>query len=119
MRARFEALWKKCPAVGNVRGAGAMRALEFVTDRTSKEPAKDLVQTIARLSYERGLRVIPAGTYGNGIRKLMPLVITDEQLEEGLDVLEGAVLEASRHLRTATYLPSGSHSGGRGEGISR
>ncbi len=119
VRARFEALWKKCPAVGNVRGAGAMRALEFVNDRTSREPARDLVQTIARLCYERGLLIIPAGTYGNVIRTLMPLVITDEQLEEGLDVLEGAILEASRHLRTATYLPPGSHSGGRGEGISK
>ena len=73
-----------------------MRALEFVRDRTSKEPAGDLVQAIARLCYERGLLVIPAGTYGNVIRTLMPLVITDDQLEEGLDVLEGAILEAAR-----------------------
>ena len=96
VRARFEALWKKCPTVGNVRGLGAMMALEFVRDRTTKEPAKDLVQTIVRLCYERGLIVIPAGTYGNVLRTLMPLVITDEQLDEGLDVLEGAIVEVSQ-----------------------
>jgi 4-aminobutyrate aminotransferase/(S)-3-amino-2-methylpropionate transaminase len=101
VRPRFEALWKKCPAIGNVRGAGAMQALEFVKDRTSKEPAKDLVQTIVRLCYEKGLIAISAGTYGNVIRTLMPLVITEEQLEEGLDILEGAVLEAAQAMQPA------------------
>jgi 4-aminobutyrate aminotransferase/(S)-3-amino-2-methylpropionate transaminase len=98
VRARFEELWKKCPTVGNVRGLGAMMALEFVRDRATKEPAKDLVQAIVRLCYERGLIVIPAGTYGNVIRTLMPLVITDDQLDEGLDVLEAAIVEASQAL---------------------
>jgi len=98
VRASFEGLWKKCPLVGNVRGAGAMQAMEFVKDRTTKEPAKDLVQSIVRLCYERGLLVIGAGTYGNVLRTLMPLVITEEQLEEGLDILSGAVLEASQGL---------------------
>jgi 4-aminobutyrate aminotransferase/(S)-3-amino-2-methylpropionate transaminase len=98
VRARFEALWKKCPTVGNVRGLGAMMALEFVRDRATKEPAKELVQEIVRLSYERGLIVIPAGTYGNVIRTLMPLVITDEQLDEGIEVLEAAILEASQAI---------------------
>lgn len=78
-----------------------MRALEFVRDRASKEPAGDLVRTIVRLCYEKGLLVISAGTYGNVIRTLMPLVITDDQLEEGLAVLEGAILEAAQDLRPA------------------
>jgi 4-aminobutyrate aminotransferase/(S)-3-amino-2-methylpropionate transaminase len=99
--ASFEGLWKKCPYVGNVRGAGAMRAIEFVKDRATKEPAKDLVKSIVRLAYERGLIVLSAGTYGNVIRTLMPLVITDEQLEEGLDVLEGAILDAAQVLQPA------------------
>jgi 4-aminobutyrate aminotransferase/(S)-3-amino-2-methylpropionate transaminase len=98
VRASFEGLWKKCPLVGNVRGAGAMQAMEFVKDRTTKEPAKELVQAIVRLCYERGVLVIGAGTYGNVLRTLMPLVITEEQLEEGLDILAGAVLEASQGL---------------------
>jgi 4-aminobutyrate aminotransferase/(S)-3-amino-2-methylpropionate transaminase len=101
VRDRFEGLWKKCPSVGNVRGVGAMRAIEFVKDRATKEPAKDLVTTIVRLCYERGLIVLGAGTYGNVIRTLMPLVITDDQLEEGLEVLEGAIMEAAQALLPA------------------
>ena len=98
VRAAFEGLWKKCPSVGNVRGVGAMQALEFVRDRNTKEPAKELVQRIVQLCYERGLLVLGAGTYGNVLRTLMPLVITEEQLEEGLDVLEGAILEAAQAM---------------------
>ena len=99
IRDRFEAMRKECPQIGSVRGVGAMRAIEFVRDRTTKEPAGELASTIMRMCYERGLIVLSAGTYGNVIRTLMPLVITDEQLKEGLDVLEGAVLEASRALQ--------------------
>ena len=101
VRERFEGLWKKCSSIGIVRGAGAMRAIEFVKDRATKEPARELVNRIVRLCYERGLIVIAAGTYGNVIRTLMPLVITDDQLEEGLDVLEGAILEAAQALQPA------------------
>src|SRR5258706_14212804 len=68
VRDRFEGLWKKCPFVGNVRGMGAMRALELVKDRATKEPAKDLANRVVRLCYERGLIVISAGTYGNVLR---------------------------------------------------
>ncbi|MBI4169604.1 MAG: hypothetical protein HY510_06675, partial [Acidobacteria bacterium] len=53
------------------------------------------------LCYERGLIVLSAGTYGNVVRTLMPLVITDDQLEEGLEVFEGAVLDASQALQPA------------------
>jgi 4-aminobutyrate aminotransferase/(S)-3-amino-2-methylpropionate transaminase len=84
-----------------------MRAIEFVKDRTTKEPARELVSTIVRMCYERGLIVLSAGTYGNVVRTLMPLVITDEQLKEGLDVLEGAVLEASRALQPPAPEPTG------------
>ncbi len=101
VRERFEGLWKKCSCIGIVRGAGAMRAIEFVKDRATKEPAKELVNRIVRLCYERGLIVIGAGTYGNVIRTLMPLVITEDQLEEGLDVLEGAIVEATQALQPA------------------
>ena len=101
VRDRFEALWKRCPSVGNVRGVGAMRAIEFVKDRATKEPARELVNRVVRLCYERGLIVLGAGTYGNVIRTLMPLVITEDQLEEGLEVLEGAIVEAAQALQPA------------------
>ncbi len=119
VRDRFEGLWKKCPSVGNVRGVGAMRAIEFVKDRATKEPARDLVNTIVRLCYERGLIVLGAGTYGNVIRTLMPLVITDDQLEEGLEVLEGAIMEAAQAMQPApvesrTPAPIAPRPGGEG-----
>ncbi|HUD70533.1 MAG TPA: 4-aminobutyrate--2-oxoglutarate transaminase [Dongiaceae bacterium] len=112
VRARFEGLWKKCHLVGNVRGAGAMQAIEFVKDRTTKEPAKDLVKDIVRRCYEGGVLVISAGTYGNIVRTLMPLVITDEQLDEGLDVLEAAVIEATQAAVPTLVMTAAAEPGG-------
>ncbi len=97
--ARFEArarAWQaRLPLVGDVRRLGAMGALELVRDRGTRAPAKDETTRVARRCYERGLVTITAGTYGNVIRTLMPLVITDDELEEGLDVLEAALAEAA------------------------
>jgi 4-aminobutyrate aminotransferase / (S)-3-amino-2-methylpropionate transaminase / 5-aminovalerate transaminase len=91
--------WKKrWPLVGDVRGLGAMRAIELVRSRETREPAKEETEQIIRYCYERGLIVLSAGTYGNVIRLLVPLVISDEQFDEGLGVLEsalGAVAESS------------------------
>jgi 4-aminobutyrate aminotransferase/(S)-3-amino-2-methylpropionate transaminase len=87
--------WKeRFPVVGDVRGIGAMWALELVKDRATKEPAKDETSAVARRCYESGLVTITAGTYGNVLRTLMPLVIGDEALDEGLDVLERALAAA-------------------------
>ena len=80
--------------VGDVRGVGAMWAVELVKDRATKAPAKDEASALAKRCYERGLVTITAGTYGNIIRTLMPLVISDEELREGLDVLEAALAAA-------------------------
>jgi len=90
------AAWKaKYAVVGDIRGVGAMWAVELVKDRATKAPAKDETSAVSRKCYERGLVTITAGTYGNILRTLMPLVIRDEELHEGLDVLEGAIREAS------------------------
>ncbi len=89
------ARWKESIAlVGDVRGVGAMWGIELVKDRAARTPAKEETAAVARRCYERGLVTITAGTYGNVIRTLMPLVIGDDQLEEGLDVLERALAEA-------------------------
>ena len=114
VRASFEGLWRKCPQIGNVRGVGAMQAMELVKDRATKEPAKEMAQAVVRLCYERGLLVISAGTYGNVLRTLMPLVITEDQIEEGLDVLEGAVLEAAQAMQPAPLEAHAPASGGEG-----
>ena len=88
---RFAGFFERFPFVGDARGLGAMRALELVKDRGSKEPDKDRTDRVIRKAYETGLLLVGAGTYGNVIRTLMPLVITDDELTEGLDVLEKAL----------------------------
>jgi 4-aminobutyrate aminotransferase/(S)-3-amino-2-methylpropionate transaminase len=88
--------WKeRFPLVGDVRGLGAMWAIELVKDRKTKAPAKDETAALSKRGYERGLVTITAGTYGNVIRTLMPLVITDAELREGLDVLEACLGEVA------------------------
>ncbi len=81
--------------VGEIRGVGAMWALELVKDRKSKAPAKDETSAVAKRAYEHGLVTITAGTFGNILRTLMPLVIADAELAEGLDVLEGCLAEVA------------------------
>jgi 4-aminobutyrate aminotransferase/(S)-3-amino-2-methylpropionate transaminase len=93
--ARAERWRARFPLVGDVRGLGAMRAIELVKDRATKEPAKEETTALAEACYRRGLVTITAGTYGNVMRMLMPLVITDAELEEGLDVLEAALGEVA------------------------
>lgn len=86
---------RRSPLIGEVRGLGAMQALELVRSRDTREPAKQETEQIVRHCYEHGLLTISAGTYGNIIRVLVPLMIPDAQLDEGLDVLEGALAAVS------------------------
>jgi 4-aminobutyrate aminotransferase / (S)-3-amino-2-methylpropionate transaminase / 5-aminovalerate transaminase len=80
-------LAERFDSIGDVRGLGAMCAMEIVKDRHSKTPDKESVGKIVKAAGERGLMLLSAGLYGNVIRLLMPLTITDEQLEEGLQIL--------------------------------
>jgi 4-aminobutyrate aminotransferase/(S)-3-amino-2-methylpropionate transaminase len=79
---------KKHSMIGDVRGLGAMVAIEFVKDRRTKEPAKEFTVDLVKRCVENGVILIYAGTHSNCLRYLVPLVITDEQLDEGLDVIE-------------------------------
>jgi 4-aminobutyrate aminotransferase/(S)-3-amino-2-methylpropionate transaminase len=83
------------PLVGDIRGLGAMRAIELVRNRETKEPAKEETQAIISACHQRGLIILPAGTYGNVIRVLVPLVAAEDQIEEGLAVLEAAMSTVS------------------------
>jgi 4-aminobutyrate aminotransferase/(S)-3-amino-2-methylpropionate transaminase len=92
---------QRWPMIGNVRGLGAMQAIELVRSPETLEPADEEVKQVTKYCYEHGLIVINAGSYNNVIRLLVPLVISDEQLEEGLQVLEaglGAVLGAKEQV---------------------
>jgi 4-aminobutyrate aminotransferase/(S)-3-amino-2-methylpropionate transaminase len=88
LRERFEAMQKRLEIIGDVRGLGPMLALELVKDRENKEPAPDAAKALVKFCYEKGLVVLSCGNFSNVIRTLMPLVITDEQLDRGLTILE-------------------------------
>lgn len=84
--------WKeKYPIIGDVRGVGCMMGIEFVKDRESKEPNAEVVNDIVMEAVKHGLLLESAGTYGNVIRFLAPLVITDEQIDAGLEIYENAI----------------------------
>ncbi len=94
--------WKdRYEIIGDVRGLGAMRAFELVRDRVTKEPAADETKQIVSTCRDRGLITLSCGNYGNVMRLLAPLVITDQQLDKGLAILEGAVSEANRRLESS------------------
>lgn len=82
----FLALQKELPVIADVRGLGAMCAVEFVDPQTG-EPAKELVGKLTKGCCENGVVVLSAGVHSNILRFLTPLVITDEQLQEGLDIM--------------------------------
>jgi 4-aminobutyrate aminotransferase/(S)-3-amino-2-methylpropionate transaminase len=91
MRARMLAWQERFAAIGDVRGLGAMLAIELVDDRATKQPAPKLAQAVIDASMQRGLLLLKAGVYGNVIRVLCPLVLTDAELDEALGVWEDAL----------------------------
>jgi len=96
LKERFTAIQQRNAIVGDVRGKGPMLALELVEDRESKKPATDKAKALVARCFEKGLIVLNCGSHGNVIRTLMPLVITDEQLDRGLSILEESLEEISR-----------------------
>lgn len=79
------------PLLGEVRGLGGMQAIELIKSAESHEPAAEETKKISQYCYEHGLITITAGSYSNVVRVLVPLVVTDEQMDEGLNVLESAL----------------------------
>ncbi|GAB7082391.1 4-aminobutyrate--2-oxoglutarate transaminase [Megalodesulfovibrio paquesii] len=86
--AAFSQMQQKYPLIGDVRGKGAMIALELVHDRTAKTPAADKAKALTAFCFEKGLILLSCGNYGNVIRTLMPLVITDAQLDKALSIID-------------------------------
>lgn len=89
----FNTFLEKYDVVGDIRGIGCMMGIEFVTDKQSKTPNTKIVTDIVNACVQKGLIVESAGSYSNVIRFLCPLVVTDEQLTFGLEILESAIKE--------------------------
>jgi 4-aminobutyrate aminotransferase-like enzyme len=90
---RFRSFAKKYPFIGDVRGLGAMNGMEIVINKKNPKPNGDLAKAIVKRCYEKGLIMLTAGGFGNVIRHLVPLVVTDDQLEKGLKILDEAMAE--------------------------
>ncbi|MEP6852726.1 MAG: aminotransferase class III-fold pyridoxal phosphate-dependent enzyme, partial [bacterium] len=90
MLPRLQQMAEKHDAIGDVRGRGAMLAMEIVAGGVTKEPDPALTSAVALACHQSGLVTLTAGTYGNVLRFLPPLVIGDDLLNEGLDILQGA-----------------------------
>jgi 4-aminobutyrate aminotransferase/(S)-3-amino-2-methylpropionate transaminase len=87
IRQRLDPLVDELELVGEVRGLGPMVGIELVTDKLTKEPAKQQAAAVVHRCHEQGVLIMKAGTYDNVVRLLAPLVISESDLNEGLDVL--------------------------------
>jgi 4-aminobutyrate aminotransferase/(S)-3-amino-2-methylpropionate transaminase len=95
LRARFEKWQTEFDVIGEIRGLGAMLGLELVKG-AKREPAADKAGQLVSYCQEKGLVILSCGTYGNIIRTLVPFVISDEQLEKGLAIMESGLATVSQ-----------------------
>jgi 4-aminobutyrate aminotransferase/(S)-3-amino-2-methylpropionate transaminase len=91
IRGRMQAWQQRWDAIGDVRGLGAMLAIELVHDRSTKDPAPEIATVVVEAASERGLLLLKSGIYSNCIRVLVPLVISEGELDEALSVWEDAL----------------------------
>lgn len=99
IQSRLQTWKEKYSVVGDVRGMGAMQLIEFVKDKTTKEPDMQTAMDVLKDAVTHGIILIRAGLYSNCIRLLPPVVMTDEQLHEGLTVLELAIARAEERKK--------------------
>jgi 4-aminobutyrate aminotransferase / (S)-3-amino-2-methylpropionate transaminase / 5-aminovalerate transaminase len=99
---RMQAMQERFACIGDVRGIGAMTAMELVNNGSSREPAPALTATVLREAHARGLVLLRAGLYDNVVRLLMPLTVSDEELAAGLDILEQSLAAATAAAPAAT-----------------
>ena len=99
LRARWDQVSLDVPQIGEVRGVGAMVGVEFVKDRDTKRPDEDVLGALIKDAMQNGVVAVSCGMYHNVLRHLIPLVISDEELDEGLDVLGESAVRASRASR--------------------
>ena len=99
LQTRLGALQRRFPAIGEIRGLGSMVAIELVKNGDPGQPDADLTRALVQTAARHGLIILSCGIYGNVIRFLAPLTISDVLLKEGLDKLEAALAEATAAAR--------------------
>jgi 4-aminobutyrate aminotransferase / (S)-3-amino-2-methylpropionate transaminase / 5-aminovalerate transaminase len=102
LRARWDDISWEVPEIGEVRGVGAMVGVEFVKDRETREPNEEFLGAVVGGAMKRGLVTVSCGAYHNVLRHLIPLVISDAELDEGLDILAEVATTASKGSDPAT-----------------
>ncbi len=95
LHSTLKSFQEKHVLIGDVRGVGPMIAMELVSDREKKTPAPDKAKQLVEFCLERNLIILACGTYGNVIRLLMPLVITEEQLDAGMEIIANGLTAIS------------------------
>ncbi len=93
---RLSEIKTKSKYIADIRGKGAMIGIEFVKDKRTKEPFKEFVSKLISKSREKGLLLISCGVYGNVIRTLMPLTISNKYLDKALDILVSLIMEVEK-----------------------
>jgi 4-aminobutyrate aminotransferase-like enzyme len=95
IKSRLNAIRAQVPQISDVRGPGAMNAVEFI-DPATKMPSPDFTQKVRVAALKRGLLLLSCGTYANVIRFLFPLTIQDSVFDEGMKILEEVLIEAAK-----------------------
>lgn len=95
MRSRFEAMQARFDCIAEVRGLGAMTAVEFCHGGKPESPAGDIAAALKNEAARRGLLLLNCGNYGNVLRVMIPLTIPFELLDEGLDIIETALAKVT------------------------
>ncbi|HSS63411.1 MAG TPA: 4-aminobutyrate--2-oxoglutarate transaminase [Gammaproteobacteria bacterium] len=101
IQSRFNRMAQRLACIGEVRGLGAMVAMELFKDKSRAQPAADLTKAVVSHAAERGLILLSCGTYGNVIRVLVPLTATDALVDEGLDIIEQSLDAALAEIEDA------------------
>jgi 4-aminobutyrate aminotransferase / (S)-3-amino-2-methylpropionate transaminase / 5-aminovalerate transaminase len=101
LKSRLQALAQRTWQIGEVRGLGAMVAIELFQDRERRRPDADLAKQVIANAAQLGLILLSCGTYANVIRILVPLTASDALLDEGLDLLEASIAQSVAPLASA------------------
>lgn len=104
LRRGLETLQEKYPLIGDVRGKGLMQGVELVRNRETKEPAPDETAQLMEVARERGLIIGKGGLYGNALRIAPPLIATEDDVDQALELLDSAFTEVQEPV--SSYVPA-------------